>query len=218
MSPRVGVVLFPGSNCEQDMIEAMGLVGAEPEILWHGDATTKGVDAVIVPGGFAHGDYLRPGAIARFSPIMGAVSEFAAAGGPVVGICNGFQVLTEAGLLPGALQKNAGLKFVCSMVELRVESTDSVLTRAAESGAVLRVPINHFEGNYTCDADTLAQLREQDRIVLRYVENPNGSVDDIAGICNEARNVVGLMPHPERATSELLGSIDGLPLLRSILG
>jgi phosphoribosylformylglycinamidine synthase len=210
-------VLFPGSNCEQDMIEAMGLVGAEPEILWHGDATTKGVDAVIVPGGFAHGDYLRPGAIARFSPIMGAVSEFAAAGGPVVGICNGFQVLTEAGLLPGALQKNAGLKFVCTMVELRVESTDSVLTRGAEAGAVLRVPINHFEGNYTCDADTLAQLRDQDRIVLRYVENPNGSIDDIAGICNEGRNVVGLMPHPERATSELLGSIDGLPLLRSIL-
>ncbi len=217
MSPRVGVVLFPGSNCEQDMIEAMGLVGAEPEILWHGDATTKGVDAVIVPGGFAHGDYLRPGAIARFSPIMGAVSEFAAAGGPVVGICNGFQVLTEAGLLPGALQKNAGLKFVCTMVELRVESTDSVLTRGAEAGSVLRVPINHFEGNYTCDADTLAQLRAEDRIVLRYVENPNGSIDDIAGICNEGRNVVGLMPHPERATSELLGSIDGLPLLRSIL-
>jgi phosphoribosylformylglycinamidine synthase len=210
-------VLFPGSNCEQDMIEAMGLVGAEPEILWHGDATTKGVDAVIVPGGFAHGDYLRPGAIARFSPIMGAVSEFAAAGGPVVGICNGFQVLTEAGLLPGALQKNAGLKFVCTMVELRVESTDSVLTRGVEAGSVLRVPINHFEGNYTCDADTLAQLRDQDRIVLRYVENPNGSIDDIAGICNEGRNVVGLMPHPERATSELLGSIDGLPLLRSIL-
>ena len=217
MSPRVGVVLFPGSNCEQDMIEAMGLVGAEPEILWHGDATTKGVDAVIVPGGFAHGDYLRPGAIARFSPIMGAVSEFAAAGGPVVGICNGFQVLTEAGLLPGALQKNAGLKFVCTMVELRVESTDSVLTRGAEAGSVLRVPINHFEGNYTCDAETLAQLRDHDRIVLRYVENPNGSIDDIAGICNEGRNVVGLMPHPERATSELLGSIDGLPLLRSIL-
>jgi len=217
VSPRVGVVLFPGSNCEQDMIEAMGLVGAEPEILWHGDATTKGVDAVIVPGGFAHGDYLRPGAIARFSPIMGAVSEFASAGGPVVGICNGFQVLTEAGLLPGALQKNAGLKFVCTMVELRVESTDSVLTRGAEAGSVLRVPINHFEGNYTCDAETLAQLRDQDRIVLRYVENPNGSIDDIAGICNEGRNVVGLMPHPERATSELLGSIDGLPLLRSIL-
>ncbi|NCY17393.1 MAG: phosphoribosylformylglycinamidine synthase subunit PurQ, partial [Actinobacteria bacterium] len=185
MSRRVGVVLFPGSNCEQDMIEAMGLVGAEPEILWHGDATTKGVDAVIVPGGFAHGDYLRPGAIARFSPIMGAVSEFAAAGGPVVGICNGFQVLTEAGLLPGALQKNAGLKFLCTMVELRVESTDSVLTRGAGAGSVLRVPINHFEGNYTCDAETLAQLCAEDRIVLRYVENPNGSIDDIAGICNE---------------------------------
>lgn len=217
MSRRVGVVLFPGSNCEQDMCEAMRLVGAEPELLWHGDATVNGVDAVIVPGGFAHGDYLRPGAIARFSPVMGAVAEFAAAGGPVVGICNGFQVLTEAGLLPGALQKNAGLKFVCAPAQLRVESTDSVLTRSTEKGAVLSVPINHFEGNYTCDPETLARLRDEDRIVLRYVTNPNGSTDDIAGVCNEGRNVVGLMPHPERATSELLGSVDGLPLLRSIL-
>jgi len=170
-----------------------------------------------VPGGFAHGDYLRPGAIARFSPVMAAVAEFARVGGPVVGICNGFQVLTEAGLLPGALQKNAGLKFVCAPARLRVESTDSVLTRAAEAGAILQVPINHFEGNYTCDADTLARLRDDDRIVLRYVDNPNGSVDDIAGVCNEGRNVVGLMPHPERATSELLGSTDGLALLRSLL-
>jgi phosphoribosylformylglycinamidine synthase len=184
------------------MLEAMRLVGGEPELLWHGDATVNGVDAVIVPGGFAHGDYLRPGAIA---------------GGPVVGICNGFQVLTEAGLLPGALQKNAGLKFVCAPAQLRVETTNSVLTRAADKGAVLSVPINHFEGNYTCDATTLAQLRDEDRIVLRYVVNPNGSVDDIAGVCNEGRNVVGLMPHPERATSELLGSTDGLPLLRSLL-
>jgi len=214
---RVGVVLFPGSNCEQDMLEAMRLVGGEPELLWHGDETVNGVDAVIVPGGFAHGDYLRPGAIARFSPVMAAVAEFARVGGPVVGICNGFQVLTEAGLLPGALQKNAGLKFVCAPARLRVESTDSVLTRAAEAGAILQVPINHFEGNYTCDADTLARLRDEDRIVLRYVDNPNGSVDDIAGVCNEGRNVVGLMPHPERATSELLGSTDGLALLRSLL-
>lgn len=217
MSRRVGVVVFPGSNCEHDVVEAMGLVGAEAELLWHGDATVAGVDAVIVPGGFAHGDYLRPGAIARFSPVMGAVAEFAAAGGPVVGICNGFQVLTEAGLLPGALQKNAGLKFVCAPARLRVESTDSSLTRAATKGAVLEVPINHFEGNYTCDDETLARLRDEDRIVLRYVENPNGSVDDIAGVCNEGRNVVGLMPHPERAISDLLGSADGLPLLRSIV-
>jgi len=217
VSSRVGVVVFPGSNCEQDMLEAMRLVGGEPELLWHGDATVNGVDAVIVPGGFAHGDYLRPGAIARFSPVMSAVAEFAAAGGPVVGICNGFQVLTEAGLLPGALQKNAGLKFVCAPAQLRVETTNSVLTRAAAKGAVLSIPINHFEGNYTCDAETLAQLRDEDRIVLRYVVNPNGSVDDIAGVCNEGRNVVGLMPHPERSTSELLGSTDGLPLLRSLL-
>ena len=217
MSRRVGVILFPGSNCEQDVIEAMGLVGADTEMLWHGDATVAGVDAVVVPGGFAHGDYLRPGAIARFSPVMGAVAEFAAAGGPVVGICNGFQVLTEAGLLPGALQKNAGLKFVCAPSRLRVETTDSVLTRSATKGAVLEVPINHFEGNYTCDDETLARLRAEDRVVLRYVENPNGSTDDIAGVCNEGRNVVGLMPHPERAISDLLGSSDGLPLLRSIV-
>lgn len=199
------------------MLEAMALVGAESELLWHGDETTNGVDAVIIPGGFAHGDYLRPGAIARFSPVMAAVAEFAAAGGPVVGICNGFQVLTEAGLLPGALQKNRGLKFLCAPAELRVESTDSILTRSAEAGAVLQVPINHFEGNYTCDAETLAQLRDENRIVLRYVDNPNGSIDDIAGVCNAGRNVVGLMPHPERATSELLGSTDGLALLRSVV-
>ncbi len=217
MAPRIGVVQFPGSNCELDALEAIGALGGDAEILWHGDASVNGVDAVVVPGGFAHGDYLRPGAIARFSPVMGAVVDFAAAGGPVVGICNGFQVLTEAGLLPGALQKNRGLKFLCTMVELRVDSTDSVLTSEAELGAVLRVPINHFEGNYTCSPETLAELRANEQVVLRYVSNPNGSVDDIAGICNEARNVVGLMPHPERATSELLGSQDGVPLLRSLL-
>lgn len=217
MSRRVGVVVFPGSNCEHDVVEAMALVGAEAELLWHGDATVGGVDAVVVPGGFAHGDYLRPGAIARFSPVMGAVAEFAAAGGPVVGICNGFQVLTEAGLLPGALQKNAGLKFVCAPAQLRVESTNSVLTRSVSRGTVLDVPINHFEGNYTCDVETLARLRDEDRVVLRYVDNPNGSTDDIAGVCNEGRNVVGLMPHPERAVSELLGSVDGLGLLQSIV-
>jgi phosphoribosylformylglycinamidine synthase len=213
----IGVVLFPGSNCEQDAIEAIRHLGGDADLLWHGDDSVGQADAVIVPGGFAHGDYLRPGAIARFSPIMTAVAQLAADGGPVVGICNGFQVLTEAGLLPGALQKNAGLKFLCTEVELRVESTDSALTAAASKGDVLRVPINHFEGNYTCSPETLHQLHDEDRVVLRYVRNPNGSIDDIAGVCSEGRNVVGLMPHPERACHELLGSTDGAPLLRSLL-
>jgi len=217
MAPRVGVVLFPGSNCEQDAIEAIRELRGDADVLWHGDESVAGFDAVIVPGGFAHGDYLRPGAIARFSPVMGAVQAFAAAGGPVVGICNGFQVLTEAGLLPGALQKNRGLKFVCATTTLRVESSSSVLTSEVPVGTSLRVPINHFEGNYTCSSDTLAELKAEDRIVLRYVDNPNGSVDDIAGITNAGRNVVGLMPHPERAISDLLGSSDGRPLLRSLL-
>ena len=217
MTARVGVVLFPGSNCEQDVVEAVGAMGGQGEILWHGDNTVSGVDVVVVPGGFAHGDYLRPGAIARFSPVMEAVAEFARSGGPVIGICNGFQVLTEAGLLPGALQKNRGLKFVCTTVELRVETTRSVLTNAAEVGQVLRVPINHFEGNYTCSPETLAELQADERIVLRYLDNPNGSIDDIAGVCNEGRNVVGLMPHPERAISALLGSADGVPLVRSLV-
>jgi phosphoribosylformylglycinamidine synthase len=217
VSTRVGVVQFPGSNCELDVIEAVAAVGGVGEILWHGDATVGTVDVVVVPGGFAHGDYLRPGAIARFSPVMGAVAEFARSGGPVIGICNGFQVLTEAGLLPGALQKNRGLKFVCTTAELRVESTASALTSATTVGQMLRVPINHFEGNFTCSPETLAQLRDEDRVVLRYLDNPNGSVDDIAGVCNEGRNVVGLMPHPERAISDLLGSADGLPLVRSLV-
>jgi len=213
----VGVVLFPGSNCELDVMEGIREAGGDARTLWHGDRSVGDVDAVVVPGGFAHGDYLRPGAIARFSPIMSAVEKFAGDGGPVVGICNGFQVLTEAGLLPGALQKNRGLKFLCTSVDLRVETTASVLTSNAEVGAILRIPINHFEGNYTCSARTLAELQADDRIVLRYVDNPNGAVDDIAGICNEGRNVVGLMPHPERASSPLLGSDDGLVLLRSLL-
>lgn len=217
MATRIGVIQFPGSNCELDVVEAVEALGAEGVLLWHDDATVSDVDAVVVPGGFAHGDYLRPGAIARFSPVMGAVATFAAAGGPVVGICNGFQVLTEAGLLPGALQKNAGLKFRCSSAQLRVESTNSVLTSGCEPGAVLDIPINHFEGNYTCSPETLAELQAEDRIVLRYVDNPNGSVDDIAGVCSAGRNVVGLMPHPERASHALLGSTDGVVLLRSLL-
>ncbi len=218
MAVRVGVITFPGSNCELDVIEAIRSLGGDAELLWHGDATLRQVDAVVLPGGFAHGDYLRPGAIARFSPVMGAVREHASAGGPVVGICNGFQVLTEAGLLPGALQKNRGLKFLCGPARIRVETSDSALTAEAQVGDVLRIPINHFEGNYTCDADTLAMLRDEDRIVVRYLDNPNGSVDDIAGVCSDGRNVVGLMPHPERACHRLLGSTDGAALLRSILG
>src|SRR5262245_40068697 len=215
--PRVGIVLFPGTNCELDVAWALEELGGSPETLWHGDATIKNVDAVVVPGGFGHGDYLRTGAIARFSPVMTAVSEFATAGGPVVGICNGFQVLCEAHLLPGALQKNAGLKFLCQTVSLRVETSRTVLTSLAQAGDVLRIPINHFEGNYVCDDRTLAQLRADDRVVVRYVDNPNGSLDDIAGICNDARNVVGLMPHPERASDPILGSADGVVLLKSLV-
>ena len=217
MSARVGVVVFPGTNCELDVVRAVEAMGASGELLWHGDATVKDCDAVVVPGGFAHGDYLRTGALARFSPVMRAVADFAATGGPVVGICNGFQVLTEAELLPGALQKNIGLRFLCETVELRVETTNSVLTSNAVTGSVLRVPINHFEGNYVCDPDTLRRLRDEDRIVLRYVDNPNGSLDDIAGIANAGGNVVGLMPHPERASDRLLGTSDGLVLLESLL-
>ena len=217
MSVRVGVVLFPGSNCELDVVEAVGMLGGSGEILWHGDSSLGDVDAVVIPGGFAHGDYLRPGAIARFSPIMDAVTDFARSGGPVVGICNGFQILTEAGLLPGALQKNAGLKFVCGPSLLRVETDDTVLTNGIEPGTELVVPINHFEGNYACSPEMLDELRAQDRVVFRYVDNPNGSVDDIAGICSEGRNVVGMMPHPERAMLEILGSVDGRRLFGSLL-
>ena len=217
MALDVAVIRFPGTNCEFDVVEAVGALGAVGRIVFHDESSLGAADAVVVAGGFAHGDYLRPGAIARFSPVMAAVAEFAAAGGPVVGICNGFQVLTEAHLLPGALQKNAGLKFRCGSSRLRVETTDSVLTSAASVGDVLDIPINHFEGNYTCSPETLAELRDQDRIVVRYVDNPNGSVDDIAGICNEGRNVVGLMPHPERACNELLGSADGVVMMSSLL-
>ena len=217
MARHVAVVRFPGTNCEFDVVEAVESLGGTAEIVFHDRSSLGVADAVVVAGGFAHGDYLRPGAIARFSPVMESVRDFAAAGGPVIGICNGFQVLTEAGLLPGALQKNAGLKFRCQMTELRVETTDSALTRASTVGAILRIPINHFEGNYTCSPETLAELRDEDRIVVRYVDNPNGSVDDIAGVCSAGRNVVGLMPHPERACHELLGSVDGRELIASFL-
>jgi phosphoribosylformylglycinamidine synthase len=218
MTARLGVLIFPGSNCEHDAILAVERLGGTAELVWHGETSVSGYDGLVLPGGFAHGDYLRPGAIARFSPVMDAVGRFAADGGPVVGICNGFQVLTEAGLLPGALQKNRGLRFLCTTVTVRVASSDSALTSGVPVGTELRIPINHFEGNYTCDAETLSQLKGEGRVVLRYVDNPNGSVDAIAGVCNEARNVVGLMPHPERATDPLLGSVDGSVLLRALLG
>ena len=217
MTRRVGIVVFPGSNCEHDAAEAVGSIGGDADLVWHTETSLDAYDAVIVPGGFAHGDYLRPGAIARFSPVTSAVAAFARSGGPVLGICNGFQILTEAGLLPGALQKNRGLTFLCQAVGLRVETDRSVLTRKAVPGVVLRIPINHFEGNYTCSIATLDELRDGDRVVLRYEDNPNGSVDDIAGICNAEGNVVGLMPHPERACDALLGSTDGRVLLEGFL-
>ncbi len=217
MAPRVGVVVFPGSNCEHDSARSVGELGGDAELIWHRATSVDGFDALILPGGFAHGDYLRPGAIARFSPVMEAVTDFAAAGGPVLGICNGFQVLCEAGLLPGALQKNRGLRFLCTTVTVRVDGTGSVLTGGVPLGTELRIPINHFEGNYSCDADTLATLQEDERIVLRYADNPNGSIDAVAGICSPGGNVVGLMPHPERAVEPLLGSVDGSVLLDSFL-
>jgi phosphoribosylformylglycinamidine synthase I len=218
VTTRIGVVVFPGTNCEHDVVRALALLGgAEAELVWHGDTTVDRYDALVLPGGFAHGDYLRPGALARFSPVMEAVTAFAATGGPVIGICNGFQVLTEAGLLPGALQKNRGLRFLCTTVGVRVCATRSALTGGCDRGAILRLPVNHFEGNYICDRSTLDQLRAEDRIILRYTENPNGSVDDIAGISNHEGNVVGLMPHPERACDELTGATDGMALLRGLI-
>jgi phosphoribosylformylglycinamidine synthase len=217
VSVRIGVVQFPGTNCEFDVIRAVEDLGATSSLIWHGERALGDVDAVVLPGGFAHGDYLRPGAIARFSPVMAAVQDFATAGGPVVGICNGFQVLTEAHLLPGALQKNSGLTFRCETIEVVVTSDRCVLTRGVPLGQTLRLPINHFEGNFTCDPLTLDELRSEGRVILRYSVNPNGSVDDIAGISSREGNVVGLMPHPERASDELLGSTDGLVLLGALL-
>jgi len=217
VSARIGVVVFPGSNCEHDVVEAVESLGGTAELVWHGATALGQVGGVVLPGGFAHGDYLRPGAIARFSPVMEAVREFAAAGGPVVGICNGFQVLTEAGLLPGALQKNAGLRFLCRDVTVRVDDAGSVLTAGVEPGTELTLPVNHFDGNYTADRRTLDELRAEGLVVLRYVGNPNGSADDIAGVRNPEGNVVGLMPHPERACNPLVGGTDGRLLIRALL-
>jgi len=214
---RVGIVTFPGTNCEQDCERAFAVLGADPVRVWHGDTALPDVDVVVLPGGFAHGDYLRTGALARFSPVMAAVRAHADAGGSVIGICNGFQVLCEAGMLPGALRKNAGLKFRCKWVELEVENASTRFTSRARAGQILRIPINHFEGNYYCDEDTLEAMRANGQVILRYVENPNGSLDDIAGICNSSGTVFGLMPHPERACEALLGSTDGAVIFESIL-
>ncbi len=210
---RIGVVIFPGSNCEYDAALAMTQLGVDVDFVWHSATDVAQYDGLILPGGFAHGDYLRPGALARFSPVMESVARFAASGGPVLGICNGFQVLTEAGLLPGALQKNRGLTFISEPTPLVVASTNSVLTRLATTGQELTIPINHFSGAYTCDDRTYEALEANDQVVLRYKDNPNGSRGDIAGVVNEGRNVVGLMPHPERAMLTLLGSADGQVLL-----
>lgn len=214
---RIGVTVFPGSNCDRDALHAIELMGAEPVELWHADADLKGSDAVIVPGGFSYGDYLRPGAIARFAAVMGPLEEFAKVGGPVIGVCNGFQVLCEAHLLPGALLQNTHMRFACDRVRVRVETTETPWTSGCELGEELTLPIAHNEGNYFADPETLARLEDEDRVVLRYLENPNGSMNDIAGLCNEGRNVVGVMPHPERVSDPVLGSDEGMRILRSVL-
>ena len=224
---KFGIVVFPGSNCDEDAFHAArDLFGQEAEYLWHKDADLKGADVLILPGGFAHGDYLRTGAMARFSPIMGAVRTFAERGGPVLGICNGFQILLECGLLPGAMLRNRDVKFHCEFVGIRVDRTDTPFTRACAEGQVLQVPIAHGEGNYYAPPDVLDELERENRVVFRYANahgettdqaNPNGSLRSIAGICNATRNVVGLMPHPERACESALGSADGLLIFKSVV-
>ena len=215
---KVGVVVFPGSNCDHDAWHAVNnVLGHKAEFVWHDSASLGDLDAVILPGGFSYGDYLRCGAIAKFSPVMNAVRRFAADGGLVLGVCNGFQILVESGLLPGALIRNQGLKFICREVRLRVETTNSPFTGGARVGQVLRMPIAHGEGCYVADEHTLDELEREDRVALRYLDNPNGSMRDIAGILNRERNVMGMMPHPERAAEPLMGSADGLVLLQSLV-
>lgn len=220
----IAVAVFPGTNCEHDIVHALGIAGAEAELVWHRETDLAGAAGVVLPGGFAHGDYLRTGAIARFSPIMSEVERLAGEGVPVLGICNGFQILCEAGLLPGALVANRDLRFICRPIHLRVESTDSVLTRAATVGRVLEIPLNSYEGNYLAtDVDAIEAAGD---VILRYCDasgrvgdgtNPNGSTNSIAGITNAGRNVAGLMPHPERASEEILGSADGMILLEGFV-
>jgi phosphoribosylformylglycinamidine synthase I len=224
---KFGVVVFPGSNCDHDAFYAVSNVLKKPvDFIWHQSQDLANCDAIILPGGFAHGDYLRTGAIARFSPVMKSVEKFAHSGGIVLGICNGFQILLEAGLLPGAMMRNSGLRYICRHVYIRIEQTDTPFTSAAAQGRVLKVPIAHNDGNYTCDESTLAALEKNHQVVFRYTTpdgsndaagNPNGSVNNIAGICNRERNVAGLMPHPERAVESALDSADGLVIFQSMV-
>lgn len=224
---KFGVVVFPGSNCDHDAFYAIGNVLEKPvEFIWHRSQDLANCDAIILPGGFAYGDYLRTGAIARFSPVMKAVEKFARGGGMVLGICNGFQILLEAGLLPGAMMRNSGLRFICRQVYIRVEQTDTPFTNVAAQGQILRIPIAHSDGNYSCDEETLASLEKNREVIFRYTTpdgsddaagNPNGSMNNIAGICNRERNIAGLMPHPERAVESALGSSDGLVIFRSMV-
>jgi phosphoribosylformylglycinamidine synthase len=223
---KFGVIVFPGSNCDHDAYHVISKhVGQPVDFIWHRDTDLSSYDAVIIPGGFSYGDYLRAGALARFSPVMNSVKEFAARGRLVLGICNGFQILCEAGLLPGALIRNRDLHYICEHVTVRAETTETPFTNQLTAGSVLRIPIAHGEGNYVCDDQTLEELKREDRIVFRYCDergetteasNPNGSRDNIAGICNRERNVLGLMPHPERACEDLLGSSDGRDVFRSL--
>ena len=223
---KFGVIVFPGSNCDHDAYHVISKhVGQPVDFIWHRDTDLSSYDSIIIPGGFSYGDYLRAGALARFSPVMNSVQEFAARGGLVLGICNGFQILCEAGLLPGALIRNRDLHFICDHINVRVETTETPFTNQLEAGSVLRIPIAHADGNYVCDDDTLEELERDDRIIFRYTDasgeatpeaNPNGSRDNIAGLCNRERNVMGLMPHPERACEDLLGSSDGRDIFRSL--
>jgi len=225
---KFGVIQFPGSNCDQDPFWVLQTVAKQPvTYLWHESHDLENCDVVIVPGGFSYGDYLRTGAIARFSPVMESVCKFADGGGIVLGICNGFQILCESHMLPGALLRNAGLKYICRAIHLRVENTDTPFTQGLKKGEVLQIPIGHMEGNYFCDADTLKQLQNQNRIIFRYstkdgqvnaAANPNGSLDNIAGISNEGGNVLGMMPHPERASEEAMGCTDGYRVFESLVG
>ena len=224
---KFGVLVFPGSNCDHDTYHAITEVAGQPAtFLWHESEDLENCDAILVPGGFAYGDYLRTGAIARFAPIMQSVTRFAASGGLVLGICNGFQILCEAGLLPGALMRNANLKYICKQVHLRVETTQTPFTHTMHTGQVLKVPIGHMEGNYFCDDRTLMTLERDGRIIFRYATpegdvtpdaNPNGSLANIAGILSDGRNVLGMMPHPDRSSEKLLGSADGLAIFESMI-
>lgn len=224
---KFGVLVFPGSNCDHDTYNVIEKLVEQPvTFLWHASEDLEGCDAILVPGGFAYGDYLRTGAIAKFAPVMQSVIRFAKGGGLVFGICNGFQILCESGLLPGALMRNASQNYICKQVHLRTETADSPFTHGLERGRVLRMPIGHMEGNYFCDADTLAGLKDQDRIAFRYCTpegtvtasaNPNGSLENIAGVLSEGRNVLGMMPHPDRSSESILGTADGLKLFQGLI-